>query len=142
MNEQVPRSVEILVAVLQERLDNHNRQMLEGFAQIKIDMSELTSAMKALESRESERNGHIRNLISYRQQNEERNGEHLLRHQEQEERQTKALEKLTLLVTPLLDQAKVAKIRGLVWKQIGGGAAAGAGFVGILVGILVKLGDL
>lgn len=54
-----PFSHEAIVAVLEERLEQHSRSTNERLDLIRIALSEIDSKMGGLESRERERNGQI-----------------------------------------------------------------------------------
>ena len=82
MNEDVTQpfsrtSLEVAVARLEVQLVTLNRDLVDFRADTKIAHSELNSTMQALEARERERNGSIRELVQYRRENEQHWGEHM-----------------------------------------------------------------
>ena len=60
-----------------ERYLRIEKTISDGFATQAVAHSELKSAMQALELRERERNGQVRDLTNYRIENERQMGEHL-----------------------------------------------------------------
>jgi len=79
MTQPIPRnySLEVAVARLEERLASMDRNLLDFRVETKMNHSELAASMQALESRERERNGHVADLVRYRNENEQHWGEHM-----------------------------------------------------------------
>lgn len=70
-------SPEVSIARLEVMMTTMQRDLTEFRADTKIAHSELQSSMRALESRERERNGQIKDLAQYRKENEQHWGEHM-----------------------------------------------------------------
>ena len=128
MMEERAGSLEIAVVRLEERLVSLTRDLVDFRAETKISHSELRSSMQLLETRERERNGHIRKLMETQTSYEQRWNEHMLVAKHETER-------LVLLE----DQHYVSGIKSSVLKGQMKLIFGGAGIGGLIIGAVQLL---
>lgn len=136
-------SPEVAIARIEERLTSLTTQVVELRAEEKVAHSELASSMKALEARERERNGQIRDLAEYRRANEQQMQEHLLWANELAVDVNKIGESLAAFseaLAAIQAERHDSKVRASVWKSqikfILGGGGAGSLITAIAAGLL------
>ena len=123
MMEERAGSLEIAVVRLEERLVSLTRDLVGFRAETKISHSELRSSMQLLETRERERNGHIRRLMDAQTAYEQRWNEHMLVARNEAER-----------LVSLEDQHYVSGIKSSVLKGQMKLIFGGAGIGGLIIG--------
>jgi hypothetical protein len=117
-------SLDVAVARLEVQLATLNRDLTEFRAETKVSNSELSARMGALETHERERNGHIRELVHYRGENEQHWAEHMSWASEQ----VRDLNQIGDAVAVIQEERHDGKVKASVWKSqakfiLGGGGA-------------------